>query len=211
MKPMHILLAVAGMAALVIGSLSLLTGSAGAHERRNVQSYTFVVGFLNEPALLNQPNSIDLRVSRTADASPVTGLEQTLKAEIKSGDQAKTMDLRPRFGTPGGYNAYFIPTKTGVYSFRFTGTLEGNQVNETFTSSPTTFSSVEEGNAFPEALPAVQNVNEAIGGLEQRVLTLEADDASGKAGTALAIGIVGVVVGVIGLAAAGLSFRRRSA
>ena len=65
--------------ALVAGALLTTAATGSAHERRTVGAYNFVVGWLNEPALINEPNAIDLRVSRAADASAVTGLEQTLK------------------------------------------------------------------------------------------------------------------------------------
>src|SRR4051812_2385334 len=88
------------LAALILGGFLASTNSALAHERRNVGVFTFVVGFLNEPALLNQPNSIDLRISHTADSSPVSGAEKTLKGEISFESQKLAVDLTPRFGTP---------------------------------------------------------------------------------------------------------------
>src|SRR5690606_32924961 len=37
---------------------------ASAHERRAVGDYEIVIGFLNEPAIVEEPNGLDLRVSR---------------------------------------------------------------------------------------------------------------------------------------------------
>src|SRR3954451_20736844 len=109
------------MLAAMAGAL-LLGGSASAHERRNVGPFSFVVGWVNEPALLNQPNSVDLRITRTADSQPVVGAEKTLKVEIQAGGQKLAADLSPRFGTPGAYNANLTPTKTGSFTFVFSGT-----------------------------------------------------------------------------------------
>jgi hypothetical protein len=194
---------------LAFGSLLVLSSSAEAHERRQVLSYTFVVGWLNEPALLNQPNAVDLRVSRTADASPVTGLEQSLKAEVTAGNQKQDVQLRPRFNTPGAYDGRMIPTATGVYSFRINGTIEGAQVNETFTAGPNTFGLIEEGNAFPVPLVSNQELDESLNGLEQRVVELESG-GSDDAGTVMAVAIAGVVIGLLGLAVGGYSLTRKA-
>src|SRR5512135_2012048 len=105
----------------------LFPSAALAHERRTVAGkYQFVVGFLNEPAVADQMNGIDLRIS-TSDGKPVEGLEQTLKAEVIVGGGARTaqLPLQARFGQPGSYAAYFIPTRDGSYIFHFTGTIEG--------------------------------------------------------------------------------------
>jgi len=204
---------------LILGvSLSLIgagifltfTGSASAHERRNFQSYTLVVGWVTEPAYVNLPNAVDLRVSRTADASPVTGLAETVKVEVTQGDKKVELPLRARFNVPGAYDGRTVPTAVGVYSFRFTGTIEGNTINETFTSGPNTFGSIEAPQGFPNALPLSQELEESLGGLEQRVVNLESAD-SGDAGTAMTVGIIGVVVGALGLGLAGYSLTRKSA
>jgi hypothetical protein len=193
---------------LAAGVFLTATATADAHERRTVGSVNFVVGFLNEPALLNEPNAVDLRVSRGADATPVTGLETTLKVEVMNGGQKTEVALKPRFNVPGAYDGRFLPTKAGVYAFRFFGTIEGAQVNETFTSSATTFSSVEEPNSFPEKLVSNQQLAESMAGIEERIVDL---DSGGDADTALIVAIVGVVLGALGLAVGGYSLTRRSA
>jgi hypothetical protein len=201
------LLAVASVSMLAVGVLLAFSAVAQAHERRNVDVYTFVVGWVTEPAYQGQPNSIDLRVSRTADASPVTGLEQTLKAEVSQGSKKLNVTLRPRFQTPGAYNGYMTPTVEGVYAFHFTGSIEGKSVDQTFTSGPGTFGSIEAPVAFPEPLLSTKAVDESLRSLEERVVTLESDD-SGGSGTAMAVGIAGVVVGVLGLGTAGFALTR---
>src|SRR5436190_24251861 len=103
----------AALAALVIVGTSHVPG-ASAHERRTVAGkYTFVVGFLNEPALIDQPNGIDLRISNAQSGDPVEGVEKTLKADLVVGGATRTVDLRSRFGMKGAYTADLIPTKTG--------------------------------------------------------------------------------------------------
>ena len=46
------------------------------------------------------------------------------------------------FGTLGDYRAWFIPTSAGQYTFHFTGKIDGQSVDETFTSGPKTFDDV---------------------------------------------------------------------
>lgn len=127
---------------LALLGLSLL-GSAGvsAHESRTVATdYEFVVGFVNEPAISEEANGVLLEVTK-ADA-PVEGLADTLQVKVIFGDQSKDMVLTPIYNTPGAYEAVFIPTAPGDYTFQFTGMIEGVAVDETFTSSPEGFDSV---------------------------------------------------------------------
>src|ERR687885_1035219 len=144
---------------LALGALLPLAapGAALAHERRNVGPYTFVVGFTGEPALVGQPNGIDLRISNTADGSPVTGADKTLKAAIAfGGGQPKEFPLRAVFGRDGAYTADLIPTKAGSYIFTFTGTINGTPVNEKFESGPGRFDDVQDTAKlqFPDVVPA---------------------------------------------------------
>jgi len=195
--------------ALAGGSLLALTGTADAHERRQVQSYTFVVGWVTEPAILNLPNNIDLRVSKTDGGAPVTGLEQTIKAEVTA--EGKTVDvaLRPRSNTPGAYDGRIIPTALGSYSFKFTGTVEDATINETFTAGQGTFGLIEEGNQFPNPIPSNQQLDETLKGFEERIVNLESSNSGGgNAGSAMAFGIAGVLFGLIGLGVGGFSLMR---
>src|SRR5581483_7019413 len=102
--------------ALLAISLAL-PGIASAHEQRDVGQYHFVVGFLNEPPVADQMNGIDLTVTTTADKKPVDGADKTLKGEVIVGGNAKSMPitLQARFGQPGKYAGYFMPTLAGAY------------------------------------------------------------------------------------------------
>jgi hypothetical protein len=192
------------------GTLLAMTSLAEAHERRNVLSYTLVVGWLTEPAYVNIPNAVDLRVSRTADGTPVMGLEQTLKVEMTAEGKKTELAFRPRFNTPGAYDGRTYPTALGVYAFRIFGTIEGNQVNETFTAGPGTFGLVEEPAGFPNEVPLNQQLDESLNGLEQRIVDLESADSGDDADTAMAIGIAGVLLGLAGLAVGGFALMRKA-
>ena len=132
---------VLALVAIVLGMSLIATSSVSVHEERTVATdYTFVVGFLNEPAISGDTNGISLEVSKAG--APVEGLGDTLKAKIIFGDQTKDVTLSPVWNTPGAYKAVFIPTAPGDYTFQFTGTVETATVDETFSSSPEGFDSV---------------------------------------------------------------------
>lgn len=183
--------------------LALLPGLASAHERRQIGQYTFIVGFLNEPAIVDQPNGIDLTVM-DSNNKPVEGLEKTLKAQIIYGGSTEDVTLSPRFNQPGKYAAYFIPTRTGTWKFHFTGTINGQNIDELFTSGPGRFNDVQstESLDFPEKTPDLVTMNAQV------------SSAKSAANSAKTVGIIGIVVGTIGLAAgagglgAGLMARR---
>ncbi len=111
-----------------------------AHEHRDVGDYTFTVGFINEPAIQGDTNGIWVEVLNGEE--PVTGLADTLQAQVIFGDQSRDFDLVPAWGEDGVYQAVFIPTEPGDYTFRFFGQIDGVDVDESFTSSPEGFDSV---------------------------------------------------------------------
>jgi hypothetical protein len=207
-------------ALLVAGGLLplLAPGTALAHERRAVGPYTFVVGFLGEPALQGEPNGIDLRITRTDGGAPVEGADKTLKAAVAfGGGQPKEFPLRARFGTPGAYTADLIPTKAGSYLFTFSGTIDGTPVNEKFESGPGRFDDVKATDQlqFPEVVPAPAQLSATVKSADERAQAAEARAAAaeGQLGRAQALSTAGAVLGLLGLAAGGwaLLSRRRGA
>jgi hypothetical protein len=102
-----------------------------------------------------------------------------------------------------------MPTVPGVYAFRIFGTIEGQQVNETFTASDSTFAIIAEPPAFPNAYVGIGSVDETVQGLEARIAELESDGGGGNSGTTF--GIIGIVVGIVGLAVAAYSLTRKAA
>ena len=122
-----------------------LVSPASAHERRKVAGYDVVVGFGAEPAYASQPNYVDFRVSK--DDKPVVDIGPDLDVAVIYGNSNQKLELKPKFkvgtyGEPGSYGADFVPTRSGVYTFHFTGAINGQPVDEKFTASPTTFSEV---------------------------------------------------------------------
>ncbi|MBM4416522.1 MAG: hypothetical protein FJ035_09895 [Chloroflexi bacterium] len=196
-------LALAGCACL------LLPAVAGAHERRTVGKYEFVVGFAVEPAYVSEMNGVSLRVQLPGTpATPVEGLEKTLQVEVThlGSGATKTAALRTVFRAPGLYTADLLPTVTGQYRFRFFGTIEGTSVNEQFTSGAS-FHNIEgtEAIEFPERQAQLREVQ----GLADAARD-EAADAASAASTARLLAIAALVVAVLfGGPALALTMRRR--
>lgn len=158
------------VAAMLVAACALLVPVAvSAHEHRQVANgkYTFVVGFLNEPAFVGQENGLSLTVTKPASGTPaangesaetpVEGLDKTLKAEVIYGDQKMDLPLSPGFGQPGKYQSIFFPMAAGDYSFHIYGEIEGTKVDETFTSSPNGFDAVQDPTPlqFPKSKSSV--------------------------------------------------------
>ncbi|MGI8477574.1 MAG: MYXO-CTERM sorting domain-containing protein [Thermomicrobiales bacterium] len=133
--------------------------AASAHESRDLAGGTIkmVVGFSTEPAYTGQRNGLDLHVFDLAGATPVagadadapagapiTGLEETLKAEVIFGDQKMDLPIEARYNAPGEYDSWVIPAAAGDYTFHIFGTINGTAIDETFTSSPNGFSAVQD-------------------------------------------------------------------
>ena len=93
-----------------------------------------------------------------------------LTATVSYGDQQQEFPLTPTYdaeagtGTPGEYAALIIPTAPGDYTFHITGTVEKVKVDVKATSSPTTFSPVEDASAaqFPVKVPGTDQVAQRL-------------------------------------------------
>jgi hypothetical protein len=204
--------------ALIAGGLAS-SDNALAHEHRAVGNYGFVVGFLDEPAIAYQPNGLSLEVklfpngvpaegdeAAEAAGQPVEGLDSTLKAEVIVGGGAKKMPLtlEAAFGEPGAYEAHFIPTLPGDYTFHISGKVESKDVDESFTSSPEGFSSVDDAKAleFPDKLPTTAELQASINSLQNK-------SSGGSDDTARVLGIIGIIAGIVGVAAGGVALASR--
>lgn len=221
---------------LAAGTVLSATVPALAHEGREVGEYLMEVGFGIEPAFAGFENHVQLSVAHHDTEEPVTkGVAGSLFVEVGFGQEAMQMELEPAFGSPGEYRAYFIPTRSGQYTFRFTGAIGQQQIDEEFTSGPDTFSDVQDTSevSFPVADPSTAEVAELLeqqnGRLTERIEALEAqlaeppgsdagldarvavlgDDVDASRGLA----VTGIIAGILGLgvgAAALLLGRKRA-
>lgn len=185
------LISVTATIVFVVASLGILASPAAAHERRTVGPYTFVVGWIVEPAYLGQLNALDLTVTETATTKAVEGLEKTLKAELIAGggSTVKPLTIATRFGLPGKYQGQVLPTKVGDYTFHITGTVNTTAIDEKFESGPGRFGAIEDlaPLQFPTSLPSNSD------------LAAKLDDANGKLTLAIALAVAALGVSVVSL------------
>jgi len=190
--------AIATAIAVVVASFGILSTRAAAHETRMVGPYTFVVGWVSEPAVAGQSNGLDLTVSETAGGKVVEGLEKTLTAQVITGGGAKTrtLELAPDGDQPGHYTSGFVPTRVGDYTFHLSGMAGTTKIEEKFESGPNRFDPVTDivGLEFPDQVPST-------GDLAQQLA-----DANTKLTIAIAIAALALVVSIASFAPA---LRRR--
>ena len=188
---------------VVVSTFAIYSGIAAAHERHMVGPYQFVVGWLNEPAYVGLMNSLDMRISdtRATPAKAVEGLEKTLTVDLQTGGLGSLpLTVTARFGTPGAYNGYVMPTTTGTYTFTIKGKIDTLDVNEKFESGPGRFGDIESTTAlqYPNKVPAADELTKRLGDMQ-----------SGIDQTRLLSGVA-VVIGIVALGAAFAMSRRRA-
>jgi hypothetical protein len=211
--------------ALMAIGLASVTTPVAAHIVKQVGPYTVAVGWVREPAYVALLIAFQT-VIKDAKGNPVSDLSaDDLKVVVSTaGQQSDPMSLAPTFdedtglGIPGDYEAPMIPTAPGDYTFHVTGTIHSTKIDETATSSDTTFDSVVDPSAvqFPNKLPAVGDIAtrlERVDARAQRQISA-ANDAKSSAQGALVVGIAvggaGVLIGLVGLALAIMARRPRA-
>jgi hypothetical protein len=159
---------------VVVSSFAIYGGTAAAHERRTVGPYQFVVGWLNEPAYVGLMNSLDLRVTdpRVTPAKNIEGLEKTLTVDVQTGGLGPLpLTVTARFGAPGAYNGYVMPTATGTYVFHIKGKVESLDVDEKFESGPGRFGDIESTTAlqYPDKVPGADDLNKRLADIQDSI------------------------------------------
>ena len=200
--------------------LSLMfTGTARAHERRQVGAYVMRVGWADEPTYAGVKNGVQLLLSDVS-GKPVTDLPEDLKVEIVFGSQKMgplplEAAFGKSFGRPGDFRAAIIPTRPGNYTFHFVGSLNGQRVDQSFTSSDKTFDPVTEAAAieFPAKDPSPGELAGLLERLGPRIDEGQASarDAAAAASQARVLSIIGILVGAVGIVVGVSSGRRRTA
>lgn len=221
----------ATLVAAVAGLMLLPSAPAFAHGEVVQGDLALTVGFVTEPAVAGQPNAVQLIAEHGGE--PVTDLRAgDVQVEITFGGQtSEPMDMRPAFffedgalvfGEPGDYHADFVPSQAGKYTFHFTGTIDGERIDEEMTSGPATFSAVEDAASmsFPEVTAPTneqlatrieeESDRSADGFSDAEAAVASAENAASSART---LAMVGVVLGALGIVAAiaALAWSRRSA
>lgn len=190
--------------------LILAAAPASAHEHRRVGNVDMVVGWGNEPTYAGYLNAAEISLnvagaSEDEEGPPIS--DAVLEVEVLFGDESSTTSTGPlpmeeSFSEPGVFGADLIPTRPGTYTFHFTGTVAGQEIDEVFTSGEDTFSdaNVPAEIQFPEQDPSAGELADSIERLSGR------SEGGGSDSTALWIAIGSAVVALIAL---GIALRKR--
>jgi hypothetical protein len=226
-------------------ALLLIAGVADAHIVKTFGSYTVALGWVHEPTYVGEQNAVQV-VIKDAAGKAVTDLNDgDLKVTVAVGgktsdplDLLNTFDPDTGLGVPGDYEAPIIPTAPGDYTFHLTGSIHGTAVDETATSSDSTFNSAVDatGIQFPNQLPALTDIITRLDRIDARLsaspapssgapaaasaapvddpAVVAADAAAASAQSAannalLVGGVIGSAGVIIGLAALALAMRGR--
>lgn len=200
-------------AALCLSAILLLALSAPAlaHERRTEGGVQAVVGWDTEPTYVGFANAVQLTLSDTA-GEPIVDLgPDELKVEVSFGDEKTSpLPVEPAFrvgafGTPGVYTAPLIPSRPGVYTFHFMGTIKGEPYDQTYTSGEGTFASPQ--NPADVSFPAKDpTAGELAARLDELSEGSDGDDDGGSDST----GVIAIGIAVAALALAGFALVKKS-
>ena len=209
----------AGLATLLVPLAALPAAAHGTKKQGNLE---LTVGFGTEPAVAGNVNSVQLLLAQ--GGKPLTSLGSGGKVEVEVTSEAvddlkMKLAIEPRFevgewGTPGDYQADFIPTAPGRYTFHFTGTVQGKKIDQTFTSVKDGFDDVKDPATaqFPVKVPSAnqlaQRLDREVPRLNDAVAAAERK-ASDQVATARLLAIGGLVVGVAGLAVGAFALTRK--
>ena len=157
---------------------ALIVGSAQAHVLKDFGPYSVALGWVHEPTYVGQLNAVQV-VVKDAKGKPVTDIgDGDLKVVVSVGGQdSAALDLVPTYdedtglGIPGDYEAPLVPTVPGDYTFHLTGKIHDTTVDETATSSDSTFDSAVDETAiqFPAKLPSLTEITTRLDRLDARV------------------------------------------
>jgi len=202
--------------------LLLWPTAASAHEVRQVGKIKMTVGWQHEPTYAGAENAVQVFLHDAA-GKPIDDLGNptSLVVRVVYGSQPPSapLDLEPSWdpdtglGTHGEWDAALTPTEPGTYSFLFTGSVEGQPINQKFTSSDSTFDDVQSPSSieYPTKTQSNAELGAGIVALQPRVAAVKSDASSAKssASTAITLSVIALVVAVAGAGTAIVVARRR--
>jgi hypothetical protein len=216
----------AGAPAVAILLGLALAQPALGHIVVDVGTYHLAIGWAHEPTYVGEQNAVEVFVT-DADGKAVADLTpDDLKVVVSTGgQQSDALALSPSFdedtglGTPGDYLAPIIPTAPGDYTLHLTGSVHGTAVDETATSSDSSFDSAVAPTAiqFPAKLPTLGDIATRLDRQDARVqqatdAAAAARDSGDRAMTiGTGVGAIGIVLGLAGVLLGWRAWRRANA
>ena len=129
------------------------------HTSKTFGNTTIEVGWLSEPPLVSDLNSITLQASKGSSSSnqtPILNALANLSLSVKYGTTTKQLDFEPSPTTDGAYEGKIIPTRIGPYSLLLQGDIKGQKVDSEFKIEDVESKSIL---SFPDKSPDTSNSN----------------------------------------------------
>lgn len=155
-----------------------LVGNAQAHVLKDFGQYSVALGWSVEPTYFGQVNAVQVVVKDKAGKAVTDLADGDLKVVVSIGGQdSSPLSLDNKFdedtglGITGDYEAPLTPTTPGDYTFHLTGSIHGQAVDETATSSDSTFDSAVEATdiEFPNKLPSLTEITTSLDRINARL------------------------------------------
>jgi hypothetical protein len=179
-------IALAGATMLTIAA----AGTMQAHVLKDFGTYSVALGWSVEPTYVGQINSVQVVVKDKLGKAVTDLADGDLKVVVGvGGQQSAALPLINKFdpdtglGIAGDYEAPLMPTTPGDYTFHLTGTIHGQAIDETATSSDSTFNSAVEATdiQFPNKLPSLTEISTSLDRINARLSASPAPAASAAA------------------------------
>lgn len=135
-----------------------------AHISKTFGNTTIEVGWLSEPPLAGDLNSITLQVESgtSGEQTPVANALANLTLSVKSGTLTKVLDFQPSPTTDGGYQGMVLPTRVGPYSLLVQGDVKGQKIDSDIKIEDVESKSIF---SFPDSsvdTPNTNNINQQV-------------------------------------------------
>ena len=161
------------------GAFTIANAStAQGHVLKDFGPYSVALGWSIEPTYVGQINAVQVVVKDKAGTAVTDLTDGDLKVVVSiGGQQSAALGLVNKFdadtglGIPGDYEAPLTPTAPGDYTFHLSGSIHGQAVDETATSSDSTFNSAVEATdiQFPNKLPSLAQITTSLDRINARL------------------------------------------
>jgi hypothetical protein len=193
-------LGIPGAAAIML--VVAIAGTTQAHVLKDFGPYSVALGWSVEPTYVGQINAVQV-VVKDKQGKAITDLaDGDLNVVVSiGGQQSSALSLINKFdpdtgpGVPGDYEAPITPTTSGDYTFHLTGSIHGQAVDETATSSDTTFNAAIEATdiQFPNKLPSLTEITTSLDRINARLSASPAPGAPAAPAPSQAADLTGAV------------------
>lgn len=196
---------IVGMRRVQIAILLLIVGlvmggfrpnAAHAHTILTEGDFFFVTGWVNEPIIVGERNTIFIEIMY--QNQPIQSADARLSIELVTDGQSKPVAAAGVTTSSAlRYTFSFIPTQVGAYVLNVSGTLRGESIDVVLAPEPVNRADIMQ---FPNIALSNYDLQEAMIVIEERVMAAEQ-----RANVGVGVGILGLVTGI-----AGVLFGRRN-